>query len=325
MSKHATLKLALVAAACALTAGASPADPYPSLVTGVVTGSHAEAPAGWTAWSPDDPSSRRSGPLGTGGRLLADLGGLEGPLALLLEEADPEGGRAALVELDGHEPLTLLPPAELLPLPEASTASTSGGVLVTWQPVSGILAEHVIGHAVYRSDGARTVLVGATDAETTELLDLAIPTGEWSHVVRLQLAGGLETVPGAPSHPVAIFGRPDLDWDGIGDHRDNCRRFVNPEQVDTDGDGIGDACAFAWGDVSGDGLVDAGDVVRILRLAAGLDATTAELVRRANVAPATASGEALEPTLQEPWTVDVADVVLVLRASVGQVRFPPPS
>lgn len=35
---------------------------------------------------------------------------------------------------------------------------------------------------------------------------------------------------------------PDLDGDGILDHFDNCPEVANPDQADTDSDGIGDAC-----------------------------------------------------------------------------------
>ncbi len=42
----------------------------------------------------------------------------------------------------------------------------------------------------------------------------------------------------------------DLDFDGIEDAEDNCPDLSNPEQVDTDGDGLGDACDD---DIDGDG------------------------------------------------------------------------
>ncbi|MCG3125840.1 MAG: hypothetical protein CHACPFDD_00667 [Phycisphaerae bacterium] len=35
---------------------------------------------------------------------------------------------------------------------------------------------------------------------------------------------------------------PDLDGDGVADACDNCRRAYNPDQADADGDGVGDAC-----------------------------------------------------------------------------------
>ena len=45
----------------------------------------------------------------------------------------------------------------------------------------------------------------------------------------------------------------DSDGDSIPDHLDNCPFVYNPDQLDTAGDGIGDACAV---DTSGDGIPD---------------------------------------------------------------------
>jgi hypothetical protein len=48
----------------------------------------------------------------------------------------------------------------------------------------------------------------------------------------------------------------DSDGDGIGDFDDNCPFLPNPDQRDTAGNGIGDACDFET-DTDGDGLSDA--------------------------------------------------------------------
>ena len=38
-----------------------------------------------------------------------------------------------------------------------------------------------------------------------------------------------------------------MDGDGITDDQDNCRETPNPDQWDTDGDGIGDLCEQGTG------------------------------------------------------------------------------
>ena len=55
----------------------------------------------------------------------------------------------------------------------------------------------------------------------------------------------------------------DIDLDGITDNLDNCARYSNPEQTDSDGDGIGDECDFCLNDpqndVDNDGICQAVD------------------------------------------------------------------
>jgi len=48
----------------------------------------------------------------------------------------------------------------------------------------------------------------------------------------------------------------DIDADGIDDYFDNCPDIYNPNQVDTNQDGLGNACDYADDDSDNDGLTD---------------------------------------------------------------------
>ena len=60
----------------------------------------------------------------------------------------------------------------------------------------------------------------------------------------------------------AGFEADDRDGDGVIDSEDNCADVANPDQADTDGDTIGDACDDSPGgdDSDGDGIVDTRDL-----------------------------------------------------------------
>ena len=50
---------------------------------------------------------------------------------------------------------------------------------------------------------------------------------------------------------VTVAASPDTDQDGVPDHVNDCVGAANPEQLDGDGDGVGDACDLA---TCGDGV-----------------------------------------------------------------------
>lgn len=52
----------------------------------------------------------------------------------------------------------------------------------------------------------------------------------------------------------------DLDADGVADSQDNCTWRTNPEQIDSDGDGTGDACDFFAGPGWNEGQEGSGQV-----------------------------------------------------------------
>jgi hypothetical protein len=66
----------------------------------------------------------------------------------------------------------------------------------------------------------------------------------------------------------AAVPKPDSDGDGIANHLDNCPAVPNPDQKDSDGNGVGDACqpgAALRGDLDNDGDVDNNDLAILMR------------------------------------------------------------
>lgn len=68
---------------------------------------------------------------------------------------------------------------------------------------------------------------------------------------------------------------PDDDNDGILDDPDNCPKTPNPDQADSDHDGIGDACDpelnLIWGDTNCSGKINAVDALLLLMWMAGMN------------------------------------------------------
>lgn len=66
----------------------------------------------------------------------------------------------------------------------------------------------------------------------------------------------ITTSPGDSYSAFQSYGNPDVDGDDIDDPLDNCKTIPNPDQLDTDGDGQGNACDE---DDDNDGVSDAND------------------------------------------------------------------
>jgi hypothetical protein len=56
------------------------------------------------------------------------------------------------------------------------------------------------------------------------------------------LFGGSIAIISVITEVVLATGKGDQDGDGVSNEDDNCDLFINPDQIDTDGDGQGDAC-----------------------------------------------------------------------------------
>src|SRR3954452_12545713 len=112
-------------------------------------------------------------------------------------------------------------------------------------------------------DAANRVLVADTGNGSLEMYNsAALANGFVDAIGRLGTPVDVATAPGAAAYVASADGRifrlhyDEADNDNVVDAVDNCRGLANPDQIDTDHDGQGDACDA---DDDNDGIPDAQD------------------------------------------------------------------
>ena len=123
-----------------------------------------------------------------------------------------------------------------LPLAANQTNPNMSGSLISFENTEANTANADL----FVWDLATETLYRLTDTPTVNevLNDISLASDGRVRVVHVQDDG---IGPGSKDVYVTSF-RLDADEDGIGDHFDNCPEAANPEQTDTDADGLGDAC-----------------------------------------------------------------------------------
>jgi len=143
--------------------------------------------------------------------------------------------------------------------------------------------------SIFDVHGARVLARSLGDAHLPGTL-LITHLPDQSQTIRVVLAGANPTELGGASVPTLAHeevraaielskNHPDSDGDGVPDDLDDCPTVADPDQRDTNGDGAGDACGGAPGDLGGSDLAGADLHVTTAPDLSGVDLAGVDLAR----------------------------------------------
>ena len=119
-------------------------------------------------------------------------------------------------------------------LGESVVRAAGGAAIASWSPSGlGVATGHdFLNRGLYEAIFSNGI-IRLGPATTQAKLYLFQNTGSYRELIDTYVLLG---------DPALVLNSPDDDCDGILNELDNCPTVANPDQADTDGDGIGDAC-----------------------------------------------------------------------------------
>lgn len=146
-------------------------------------------------------------------------------------------------------------PANRTDWPEAITADNAGNVYVTGRSESGTeTTQYDYATIKYDTNGNQLWIMRYDGSVNDDDVSIAAATDSIGNVYVTGGSMGAGTMYDITT--VKYSSHPDEDEDGVPDGEDNCPNIPNPDQKDTDADGLGDACDD---DDDGDSGLDVND------------------------------------------------------------------